>query len=120
MIPVTSATHFPSRSRQSNKIARFGFLTSRFMGIILLAILALLYIAQSSQGATKSIQYHELTDQEKQLQNNIQDLDLLRKRDMTLQSLQDQVGKLPADQQLEAVKDIEFLTPATALASPAP
>lgn len=106
MVPVSYATSsLHTRRSASHRVARLGFLSARMIGFILLALLALLYIAQTSRGASTRIteqslkaQADQLTYEQKQL---LLDANRLRSLDTLRQSA-------PATE-LEPVTTIEYL-----------
>lgn len=105
MVPVTYATQFQSRSRRSSGLVRIGFLSARMIGMLLLALFALLYIAQSSQGATKRIAVQQYRSQADEL--NYEE-DQLRIEANRLQSL-DTITQAAPTLGLEPVTDVEHI-----------
>ena len=103
MIPVTYATHIPSRSRKSGRSSRVGTASVRFVGFMLLAILGLLYIAQTSQGATKRVEVNELRNQSDALVQEQKYFELEATRLQSLDTIDQAVGAL----QLEPVQSVE-------------
>jgi cell division protein FtsL len=74
MVPVSYTSHIPTRNRKSSAV-KLGAFSGRFIAIFVLAVLALLYIAQASQGATKRVTAQELNtkvDDLTQEQNQLQ------------------------------------------------
>lgn len=105
MVPLTYAGSFQSPSKRTKPFVRFGLASTRMVGFIILAILALLYIAQSSQGATKRIEVQSLraNAEELSVENEQLRLEALR-----LQSL-DTISQSSDALQLEPVRDVEQL-----------
>ncbi|HEY1074504.1 MAG TPA: hypothetical protein VGE59_02275 [Patescibacteria group bacterium] len=110
MIPVTyGATTVNSRiNRPGRAAARIGFFSVRMIGFLMLAILALLYIAQSSQATTKRLDVQSTRQQADLLTTEEDQLRLEAKR---LQSL-DTISQSATTLQLEPVQSVEFLSPA--------
>ncbi len=107
MFPVTySSSTFSSRtSRTSGKFAKAGFVSARFVGLLILAVLALLYIAQSSQGATKRIEVQSLRTKADELVTDEGQLKLEVQRLQSLDSVSQAAGQL----NLEPVNEVEYL-----------
>ena len=108
MIPVTYRHNVnlrPSRSTASG-LKLGASLSFRFIGFVLLALLALLYIAQSSQGATKRVELQSLHTQTDELVNQ---QDQLRLEALRLQSL-DAISQSASTLGLESVSGVEHLT----------
>jgi hypothetical protein len=105
MIPVTYATHISTRSKKPNRGSRFGVASIRFIGFMILAIFGLLYIAQTSQGATKRVEVHQLRNQADVLSQEQEQLQLEALR---LQSL-DTIDQAAASLGLENVTSVEEL-----------
>lgn len=108
MVPAAYSTTIGPRSiRKGGGIVRDGFLSSRMIGFILLALLALLYIAQSSQGATKEIKVQSLRSQIETIEQDNKQLELEAARAQALST----VEKSVPDAGLESVQSVEYLTP---------
>jgi hypothetical protein len=106
MIPVNYA-HAGNRQKQksSRSMFRLGVASLRLVGFAILAVLALLYIAQSSQGATKRIEVQSLRSTADEL---VHEQDQLQLEALRLQSL-DTISQSVTDLQLEPATNSEFL-----------
>ncbi len=93
--------------KPSKRLGNLGFITSRLAGFVLLASLALLYIAQSSQGAAKRIEVQSLRTQ---AENLVTQEDQLRLEALRLQSL-DTISQAIDPLGLQAVTDVEDSRP---------
>lgn len=116
MIPATYPNHFQSRTRSGNRLFRAGMFSSRMISIVLLALLALLYIAQSTQGATNEVKYQRLRSQADATAQQNDQLELDAER---LQSLSNLDKSAPA-LGLEPATVETYLTPAPTYQTAAP
>ncbi len=107
MIPATYPNHFQSRSRSTNRLVGAGIFSSRMISIILLALLALLYIAQSTQGATNEVKYQRLRSQAETTAQENEQLQLDAERLQALSNLDKSVPSLG----LEPAGVESYLTP---------
>lgn len=78
---------------------------ARWIGFAILAILALLYIAQASEAATKTVQVQTLRQQADSLQNDVDQLKLEQDRAKTLDMIASQASPLA----LEPIDGVEYL-----------
>ncbi len=78
---------------------------SRYVGIIVLAVLALLYIAQASQVSTKSVDVQNLRQKTATLTNDVDQLQLESARAQTLDMISTEASPLG----LQAVDSVEYL-----------
>ena len=95
---MISATYI-NPVRRSN-IGPNGRGISRYSGVMILAVLALLYIAQASQTSTKSVTVQSLRQEEAQLTNDVDQLKLESARAQTLDMISAQaspMGLVPVD-----------------------
>lgn len=107
MVPVAYHQSLSSRGQHSSRsLVTLGFFSIRMIGFLVLAILALMYVAQSSQGATKRIQVQSLRAQADTL---VTEEDQLRLEAKRLQSL-DTISQSVDQMQLEPVQSVEFLS----------
>lgn len=104
MVPVSFPSSYQVRS-QSPKIGLIGKTSVRFLGFITLAILGLLYIAQTSQGATKQSTYQTSRSAAQELELQRQQLMLETVRLQSAQELSQDIGSLG----LEPVDSAEYL-----------
>lgn len=106
MIPVAYQGRMPVKSRSATRsLFRFGVFSVRMITLVIVALLGLLYIAQSSQGASKRLKVQELngivedySDAERQLQLDAQ-------RAQTMDTFSNQAAALG----LEPVDSVEYL-----------
>lgn len=82
------------RKRAIGREIKIGPLTVQFVIIIILAALALLYLAQSTQGATKNYQVRELEDQKNKLELDNERLEIETVRLKSLNEINNNVDKL--------------------------
>lgn len=78
---------------------------SRFIGMIVLAVLALLYVAQASQVSTKSVEIQNLRQKAVALSNDVDQLQLESARAQTLDMISTQASPLG----LVPVDSVEYL-----------
>ncbi len=78
---------------------------SRFVGLIVLAVLALLYIAQASQVSTKSVEVQNLRQKTASLTTDVDQLQLESARAQTLDMISTQASPLG----LQPVDSVEYL-----------
>lgn len=88
--------------------------SGRLLSIVFLALVALLYIAQSTQGSTKQLDVQQFQSQADQLASQQGQLQLEATR---LQSLK-VVGADTASMNLEPVTNVEYLSPTNTPATP--
>ncbi len=106
MIPVTYGSALTAKQKRSPRLLqRAGFLSARFIGIILLALLALLYIAQESQGASSNIGLQASNSEAAVLVEKQQQLELEALRLKSLDSISQSAPQLG----LEPTESIEHL-----------
>jgi hypothetical protein len=107
MIPVTYGQNMGGRPKNKSKsIIRAGFLSTRMIGFLFLAIMALLYIAQSTQGMTKQAESQSLRTKTEELKVEEEQLKLeaerLQSSDTLFRSAVEQLG-------MEETKEVDFL-----------
>lgn len=107
MIPVTYGQNMSSRPKNKSKsIIRAGFLSTRMIGFLFLATMALWYIAQTAQGMTKQAESQSLRSKAEELRVEEEQLDLEAARLQDLNTLShsaiEQLG-------LEETKQVDFL-----------
>lgn len=106
MVPVSYATHFQAKPRStSRKIVRLGGLSLRVVGFIILALLALLYIAQSSRATTARVENQSQATEIDQLRYEQQQLQLDAERIKSL----DTMNQFAPQSGLEPVTEVEHL-----------
>lgn len=88
---------------------RVGLLSSRIVGFAVLAIFALLYIAQASAAATATVQVQDLRGQAAQISNDVEQLQLESTRAQTLDMISTQATPLG----LVPVESAEYLSSTT-------
>lgn len=86
------------RKRTVNRVVRIGPLSLRFITLIMFAALALLYLAQSTQSATKTYTTQELKIQKDELFKEKERLDIEATRLKSLQQIQNDVSRLGLEQ----------------------
>lgn len=109
MIPVSYSHRTYANTPQPSVFWRLGAFSTRFLGLLILAFVALLYIAQSSQGATKRIEQQTLRSKVDTL---VQEQDQLRLDLVRQQATLDSISQSTTDMELEPVNSVEFLSPA--------
>lgn len=82
------------RKRTVNRVVHLGPLSLRFMTLIMLAIVALFYLAQSTQSATKNYSIRELELQKTDLTKQKDRLDIETARLQSIQSIQGSTDKM--------------------------
>lgn len=102
MVPVSYTSHIPTRSRRSTAL-KMGAFSGRFIALVALALLAMLYIAQASQGATKRVTAQELSTKVEDL---TQEQNQLEFEALRLQSF-DTIAKDAPTLGLEPVTNVE-------------
>lgn len=86
-------------------LTKAGAGSSRYVGFIILALLALLYIAQASQAATKKVEVQNLRQKADSLANDVDQLKLESDRAQTLDMISTQASSLG----LVPVDSVEYL-----------
>lgn len=94
LITNSNDNQFGTRKRTINREIKIGPLSIQFVVIIILAALALLYLAQSTQGATKNYQIRELEDQKTKLNSEIDRLDIESVRLKSLNEIKNKAEEL--------------------------
>ncbi len=82
------------RKRTVNRVVHLGPLSLRFMTLIMLAVVALFYLAQSTQSATKNYSIRELELQKTDLTKQKDRLDIETARLQSIQKIQGNVDKM--------------------------
>lgn len=100
MVPAIQANGF-----YASKKPKGGILSSRIVGFIILAVLALMYIAQASQASTKNIDVQTLRLHADSLQAEVDQLKIEGDRAQTLEMISTQSSPLG----LESVTEAEYL-----------
>lgn len=107
MIPVSYVNHMTTGSHKpSRKLLRMGFVSSRLIGFLILALLALLYIAQSTEATTKRVEVQSLRSQSGLM---VTEQDQLELEAIRMQSL-DTITKAASQLGLEPVNTVEHLS----------
>lgn len=101
LITKTNLQDAGIRKRTIDREIKIGPLSIQFVIIIILAALALLYLAQSTQSATKNYQIRELEDKKSQLEVENQRLEIETVRLKSLNEIKNSVK----DQNLEPAKN---------------
>lgn len=101
MVPISYTHNLQARpGRAPRSFSRFGASSLRLIGILILALLAMLYIAQASQGATKQVelQYQRSTANTIDESNKELELQILRQQSLeTLSKSTESLGLTPVD-----------------------
>jgi outer membrane murein-binding lipoprotein Lpp len=92
-------------SRPAARVKAGAFLTSRFVGFVFLAVLALLYIAQSAAASSKTVQVQNLASQADNLQTQVDQLQIEQDRAQALST----VAPSASAQGLQPVDSVEYL-----------
>jgi cell division protein FtsL len=107
MIPVSYVNHMSTQSqRPSRKLVRLSLVSSRLIGFLILAILALFYIAQSTGATTKRVEVQSLRSQADTMETEQADLELNITRMKALDTITQSAGQLG----LEPVTSVEHLS----------
>lgn len=93
LITSSNSVKLGVRKRTVNRGVHLGPLSLRFMTLIMLAVVALFYLAQSTQSATKSYQVRELELQKTDLGKQKDQLDIEAARLKSIQSIQSNLDK---------------------------
>lgn len=94
LVTNSNDNQYGIRKRTIGRELRIGPLSIQFVVIIILAALALLYLAQSTQGATKNYQVRELEDQKSKLQQENDRLEIESVRLKSLNEIKNSAEKL--------------------------
>lgn len=97
------------RKRTINGQVSIGPLTLRFITIIIVALLCILYLAQSTQGAMQNYQLRELEQTKKDLQKENERLDIEATRLQALKNIDIEKDKKTEEKEFETISDIEYL-----------
>ncbi len=101
------------RRRTLTRSIHFGTISLKFVFIGLLAAVALLYLAQSTRGATRANEFRLLEEKKKGLEDDRERLEIEATRLKTLESIQKEFSTEPqAEGQTpswERVKDVTYL-----------
>lgn len=82
------------RKRTINRVVQIGPLSLRFMTLVMLAAVALFYLAQSTQSATKTYKVQELRQEKDSLTKEQDRLQIEATRLKSLQQIQESADKL--------------------------
>ncbi len=96
-----------SRKHTIGREIKIGPLSLQFVTIIFLAILALFYLAQSTQSATRNYKLQELEDQKNKLEQENQRLEIESVRLKSLNEIKNGTQSL----NLEPAKESGYITP---------
>lgn len=97
------------RKKTINNQISVGPLTLRFITIIIIALLCILYLAQSTQGAMQNYKYRELEQTKKDMQKENERLDVEATRLQALKNIDIEKDKKTEEKEFEMVNDIEYL-----------
>lgn len=86
------------KKRTINRVVQVGPLSLRFMTLIMLAVVALFYLAQSTQSATKKYTVRGLDNEKQELTKEKDRLQIEATRLKSLQQIQSGVDKLELEQ----------------------
>ena len=96
------------RSRTVQGQVSIGPLTLRFITIIVIALLCILYLAQSTQGATQNYKVSELEQTKQEIQKENERLDVESVRLQALKNVDADKDKKPQEKQFEPANNIEY------------
>ena len=98
LITNSNSTQTGLKKRTIGQELKIGPLSIQFIVIIILAAITLLYLAQSTQGATKNYKLQELKDQKTQLQSDSERLEVEAARLKSLNEVQKNSDNLGLEQ----------------------
>jgi len=97
------------RSRTVGKTVSFGPLTLRFITIIIVALLCILYLAQSTHGATQNYEVRELEQTQNELQKENDRLDVEAVRLEALKNVDEDKDKKPEEKKYQVTENVEYV-----------
>lgn len=104
---ITKNNHWEEgvRKHTINRELKLGPLSLKFATIILIAIVALFYLAQSTQGAAQKYQIMQLTETKKELEAQSKELEVEAARLKSLNEIK------KSTQDLEPIQETNFYSP---------
>jgi cell division protein FtsB len=107
MIPVMYNQNIGRKPKQQSKsFVRAGLLSTRMMGFLFLAIMAMVYLAQSTRGATKQVESQSLRTKAEELRTEEDQLRIEKDRLEGLGIISESAQK---QLNLELTNEVEFL-----------
>lgn len=97
------------RKRTINKHVSFGPLTLRFITIIIVAALCILYLAQSTQGAMQNYKLREIEQTKQDLERENERLQIDAVRLQALQNIDVNKDKKDEEKEFIETKNIEYV-----------
>ena len=93
---MTNSKNFTEgqRKRSLSRFFSLGPMSSKVIGIVLLALLGLFYLAQSTQSATRNYTIQNLEDKKKELETAKDEMTVEAMRLKSLNSIQDKAKEL--------------------------
>ncbi len=97
------------RSRTINSSVSIGPLTLKFITVIVIAALCILYLAQSTQGATQNYKVREMEQKQAELEKENERLDVEAVRLQALKNVDSDKDKKTEDKQFTTVDSLEYV-----------
>lgn len=97
------------KSNAMNKQISIGPLTLRFITIIIVAALCILYLAQSTQGATQNYKLRELEQHKQELEKENERLDVEAVRLKALKNVDVNKDKKEEEKEFESIDTQEYI-----------
>lgn len=97
------------RSRTINSSVSIGPLTLRFITVIVIAALCILYLAQSTQGATQNYKVREMEQKQNELEKENERLDVEAVRLQALKNVDVNKDKKDEDKKFKTVDSLEYV-----------
>lgn len=97
------------RSRTVSQTVSFGPLTLRFITIVIVAILCILYLAQSTHGATQNYEVRELEQIQQEIDKENARLEVEAVRLEALKNVDIDKDKKPEEKKYEITENIEYV-----------
>jgi len=94
LIPNGNRWQEGERKRTLTRSLSLGPVSTKVIGVVLVALLALFYLAQSTQSATRNYAIQDLDDRKTELESNKEELTVEATRLKSLQTIQDKAEEL--------------------------
>ncbi len=94
LIPNGNKWQEGERKRTLSRSLSLGPVSTKVIGVVLVALLALFYLAQSTQSATRNYAIQDLNDRKTTLESNKEELTVEATRLKSLQTIQDKAEEL--------------------------
>ena len=94
LIPNGNKWQEGERKRTLSRSLSLGPVSTKVIGVVLVALLALFYLAQSTQSATRNYAIQDLDDRKTTLESNKEELTVEATRLKSLQTIQDKAEEL--------------------------